>query len=250
MRPDDVFALTGVADPRISPDGSRVAYVVGSIDREQNAYRSAIWVAPVDGSAEPRQFTSGEKGDGAPRWSPDGRWLAFTSNRGGDDKTPSQLYVMPADGGEPRRLTDGKEGVESPVWAPDSQRLAFARRVRDDAYEEEDEGKREPRRFTRLFFKLDSVGWTGDRRKHLFVVDLEGGERQLTDGDCEDDEPAWSPDGKTIVFSALRGERWDVDLRTELFAVDADGGEPQRLSADDEAASMPSFSPDGSLIAY
>jgi dipeptidyl aminopeptidase/acylaminoacyl peptidase len=250
MRPDDVFALTGVADPRISPDGGRVAYVVGSIDREQNAYRSAIWVAPVDGSAEPRQFTSGEKGDGAPRWSPDGRWLAFTSNRGEDDKTPSQLYVMPADGGEPRRLTDGKEGVESPVWAPDSQRLAFARRVRDDAYEEEDEGKREPRRFTRLFFKLDSVGWTGDRRKHLFVVDLEGGERQLTDGDCEDDEPAWSPDGKTIVFSALRGERWDVELRTELFAVDAEGGEPQRLSADDEEASMPSFSPDGSLIAY
>src|SRR5579875_868587 len=217
MRPEDVYALTGVGDPRLSPDGTRVAYVVGSVDREKNAYRNAIWVAAPDGSTGPRQFTSGEKSDSTPRWSPDGRWLAFVSNRGDDDKTPGQLYVMPADGGEPRQLTHGKESVESPVWAPDSQRLAFARRVRDEAYDEEDDAKRAPRRFTRLFFKLDSVGWTGDRRKHLFVVDLEGDERQLTDGDCEDDDPAWAPDGKRIVFSALRGERWDVELRSSLY---------------------------------
>jgi dipeptidyl aminopeptidase/acylaminoacyl peptidase len=249
MRPEDVYALTGVADPRLSPDGARVAYVVTSVDREKNAYRGAIWVAAVDGSSEPRQFTSGEKVDASPRWSPDGRWLAFTSNRG-DDKTPAQLYVMPADGGEPRRLTDGKESVESPVWAPDSQSLAFARRVRHEAYEEEDDGKREPRRFTRLFFKLDSVGWTGDRRKHIFVVGLDGEERQLTDGDCEDDEPTWSPDGGRIVFSALRGERWDVELLSSLYEVDAVGGEPRRLTGDDEDATMPVFSPDGSLLAY
>lgn len=250
MRPEDVYALTGVADPRLSPDGSRVAYVVTSVDREQNAYRGAIWVTALAGSAEPRQFTSGEKADGSPRWSPDGRWLAFTSNRGDDEKTPAQLYVMPADGGEPRRLTDGKESVESPAWAPDSRSLAFARRDRAEAYEEEDERKREPRRFTRLFYKLDSVGWTGDRRKHLFVVGLDGEERRLTDGDCEDDEPAWTADGSRIVFSALRGERWDVELLSSLYEVDAAGGEPRRLTGDGEDATMPSFSPDGSLLAY
>ena len=250
MRPEDVYELTGVSDPRISPDGSRIAYVVWSLDRESNEYRGAIWVAPFDGAGEPRRFTSGEKRDGSPRWSPDGRWLAFTSNRGAE-KTPPQLYVMPADGGEARRLTEGKEGVDSVAWSPDSSRIAFVRRVRDEAYEEEDDAKRAPRRFRRLFTKLDGVGWTGDRHGHVFVVDLAGGDaRQLTDGDCEDDEPAWAPDGTRIVFSALRGERWDTELVTRLYEVDADGGEPRPLTGADGSCGSASFSPDGSRIAY
>ncbi len=250
MQPEDVYELTGVADPRLSPDGSRVAYQVWTIDREANEYRGAIWVTALDGSEEPRRFTSGERRDGSPQWSPDGRWLAFTSNRGGEKQQP-QLYVIPAEGGEARKLTDLKESVEEIAWAPDSARLAFTARVRDEAYEEEDERKRRPRRVTRLFYKLDSVGWTTDRRGHIHVVDLEGGEpRQLTDGDCEDANPAWSPDGKRIVFSALRGERWDTELVNRLYVVDADGGEPQALSGDDGLYEEPAFSPDGSRIAY
>ncbi|HEU5404665.1 MAG TPA: S9 family peptidase [Gaiellaceae bacterium] len=253
MRPEDVYALTSVDDPRMSPDGGRVAYVVNWIDREANGYRAAIWVAPLEGSDEPRQLTSGMRSDSSPRWSPDGRWLAFVSNRDGEDESAhGELYVLPANGGEPRRLTDGKEGVESIAWSPDSSRIAFARRVRDETYEDEDDRSRPPRRFTRVFHKLDSVGWTGDRRKHVFVVDLEGGERQLTHGDCENDEPAWSADGRRIVFTSMRGERWDVELVAGLYELDADseGAEPKRLTQPDESAGLASFSADGTLIAY
>ena len=251
MRPEDVYELTGAADPRISPDGTRVAYVVWSIDKDSSEYRSSIWVAPVDGSGGPRRFTSGERRDGMPRWSPDGRRLAFTSNRGKDEKTPANLYVIPAEGGEALRLTDRKESVEKFAWSPDSTRIAFSSRVRDDAYDEEDDRKRAPRRLTRLFYKLDSVGWTTDRRTHLFVVDIDGdGEpRQVTDGDCEDAEPCWTPDGKRLVFPALRGERWDVDLITRLYEVDAGGGEPRQLTGDDASFETPVFSPDGSQLA-
>jgi dipeptidyl aminopeptidase/acylaminoacyl peptidase len=254
MRPEDVYALASVGDPRLSRDGKRVAYVVNRIDRDANGYRAAIWVAPLDRSEEPRQLTSGGRSDQSPRWSPDGRWLAFVSNRDGEDeKSHGELYVLPAAGGEPRRLTHGKESVESIAWSPDSTRIAFARRVRDEAYEEEDERKRPPRRFTRLFYKLDSVGWTGDRRKHLFVVGVDGGdERQLTDGDSENEEPAWSADGGRIVFTSMRGDRWDVELIETLYELEVDsaGTEPRRLTQADESGTSASFSSDGTLIAY
>lgn len=250
MQPDDVYELTGVGDPRLSPDGSRVAYVVSTIDREASEYRSTIWVASLDGSTEPRAFTSGEKRDGSPRWSPDGRWLAFVSNRG-DEKAQGQIYVIPAEGGEARKLTDLKESASDLTWSPDSTRIAFTSRVRDEAYEEEEDSKRKPRRFTRLFHKLDSAGFVGDRRTHVFVVDVESGEAtQVTDGDCEDGHPAWTPDGTRLIFAATRGERWDAELINRLYVVDAAGGEPAQLTGDEASYETPVYSPDGTRIAY
>jgi len=252
MRPEDVYELVNAADPRISPDGTRVAFTVTTIDKDESEYRSAIWIARVDGSEEPSPFTAGEKRDSQPRWSPDGRWLAFVSNRGGEEKkAPANLYVIPAQGGEPRRLTDLKESVESIAWSPDSTRIAFASRVRDEAYDEEDDRKRKPRRFTRVFHKLDSVGWTGDRRTHVFVVGVDGADEpaQVTSGDFEHGAPAWTADSTQLVFNALRDENWDTTLLNRLYVVDAGGGEPRAITGEDASYEQPTPSPDGTRMA-
>ena len=115
-----------MSDPRISPDGRRVAFVVTVLSEERDEYLSNIWVVDTAGG-EPRRFTTGPGRDTAPRWSPDGAWLAFLSER--EAKAKPQLHVMPADGGEPVRLTDLPHGVSAPAWSPDSARLAFVSRV-------------------------------------------------------------------------------------------------------------------------
>jgi dipeptidyl aminopeptidase/acylaminoacyl peptidase len=251
MVPEDVYALTGVADPRLHPDGTTVAFVVSHIDPEERDYRSAIWIAAADGSSPPRRFTSGEKRDSSPRWSPDGSQLAFTSSRG-EAKT-GQLYVIPAEGGEARKLTDLKEDPSDLVWSPDGSRIAFCARVRDEAYEEEDDRKRRPRRFTRLNYKLDNVGWTGDRRQQLFVVPADGSEEptQLTDGDFEHGSPAWSPDGSKLALVSARSDFWDIELASHVYVMDASGGEPTQLTTETEGGcEAPVWSPDGSQIAF
>src|SRR6185312_13229685 len=103
MTPEDIFQLRWLADAQISGDGQHVAFSVTTLDQQADDYRAAIWTVPADGSAPPRQLTNGTARDGEPRWSPDGRWLAFTSSREGGK---AQLYLLPAAGGEAVRLTE------------------------------------------------------------------------------------------------------------------------------------------------
>ena len=139
---DDIFAIERVTDARISPDGSRVAFVVTReyTEGERAVPASSVWMVPFDGSAPARQFTAGLHADGSPRWSPDGASLAFLSDREKADTL--QVYVMPADGGEARKLTENKAGVSEFAWSPDGKRIAY---LSADA-KTEDEEKREKER--------------------------------------------------------------------------------------------------------
>src|SRR5262245_40271292 len=174
LRLDDLAALAAVSDPRVSPDGEQVAYVVSRIDLARNETNGAIWLVPFAGG-EPRQATAGARHDSAPRWSPaaagarDGsRWLAFVSDRSGS----SELYALPLEGGEPRRLTEGAQKVEDPAWSPDGRRIAYVAPGADQRGEPVPTAERDARRrllrITTHRHKRDGEGFYGPARKHLW----------------------------------------------------------------------------------
>src|SRR5436309_18850 len=219
---DDLYRITFLTRPRISPDGQRVAFVVTTIDEHKHEYHSAIWIAPVDGG-EARRFTTGAANAHSPSWSPDGRWLDFVSDRESEStskdskdqkkagKEKAQIWLLPTDGGEARQLTFMEHGASRPVWSPDSRYVLFNAQV-GPAGEDEVEGKSLPRArvIDRLWYRLDGVGFIYERRSHLFLIEAAGGEpQQLTDGDWDNGDAQWSPDGSQIVFVSDRTEdRW------------------------------------------
>ena len=249
MTPDDLYAITWISDVAMHPDSDRVAFVASRMDRESDEYGSSIWVVDVAGGA-PRQFTSGQRRDRSPRWSPDGRWLAFLSVRGEGDE--AQLYVMAADGGEAQPLsdTDGSApfGVDGIVWGPDSERIAFVAKTGERP---DPDAKTKPhRRIDTLKYKMNGEGFSYDRRKHLFVVSREGGEAlQLTDGAWDAGAPAWSPNGTQIAFTSARHDEAEFDVLNDLWTVPSGGGEAARLTATEGQYGLPSWSDDGERIA-
>jgi dipeptidyl aminopeptidase/acylaminoacyl peptidase len=160
MVPQDLTRIRFVSDPRISPDGRLVAFVVTTLSEERDEYLSNIWMVSATGG-EPRRFTAGPRRDASPRWSPDGSRLAFISEREPGKK--GQLHVMPAAGGEAVCLTDLRHGVSAPEWSPDGTRLAFAARVGGAPEPESEEDKRKskpPRVITTMKYRFNGEGFT------------------------------------------------------------------------------------------
>lgn len=249
MMPEDLFKLSTVGDPRVSPDGGLVIFTESGFDQERNESTSRLWIATAADPGETRPFTSGDHREAKPRWSGDGRWVAFASHR---KEKGCELCVIPLEGGESRVVAEFPEEIEELAWSPDTSHIALLVRDQDKATYEKDKPKDQPaRRIDRLIYRLDNVGWTIDRHRHLFVVEVKSGEsRQLTSGPFEDAGLAWSPDGEQIAFVSARHETWDLDRNTDLFVVPSKGGDPEKLTKTDSAYSSPSWSPDSSMIVF
>lgn len=257
---EDVLDIAVISDAEISPDGTTVAYVVKRAERERNTYTSAIYLAPVDGTgadASPQRFTAGQHQDTSPRWSPDGRQLAFVSDRSG---TP-QLYVMNVAGGEARQVTTLARGVSQPQWSPDGTKIAF---LSTEGNGVDDETRNRPggfiRHIERVQYRFDVLGYIDDRFSHIWVVDLaDGTPRRLTWGDHSVHSFAWSPDGQFIAFSANREDEGNALFRSQLYVIpvaqagnapDAADDGARCVSDGSEIALWPAWSPDGQSIAF
>jgi dipeptidyl aminopeptidase/acylaminoacyl peptidase len=252
--PEDIERLLQVGEPRVSPDGSRVAYVVTSADAEADDNRSDIWLLPLTGG-EPRQLTRGAGRDSAPRWSPDGQRLAFVRKPKGQDEKP-QIWLIDADGGEPWRLTSTAGGAASPAWSPDGATIALTSRTSSTGADKAEQEKtpvekHAPRVIRDLVFRSDGIGIHDERREHIWLIPAEGGEaRQLTAGDWDDSEIAWAPNGREIAFTSYREQdRGEARIR-DLWVVDLDRGGCRRLTSGLGPANAPAWSADGASIAY
>lgn len=260
LKPEDFAALRDVADPQLSPDGDWIAYTVKTTDLAKDKRPSNLWLARCDGAVS-RQLTFGENSQTHPRWSPDGRWLAFLSSRGDEDED-TQLWLLPRDGGEAEKLTDPKGGVDDFAWAPDSRRLVLViRDVDPRAATGKDKDKKTPPPLVidRYQFKKDEDGYLTDRYSHLNLFDLATHQlAPLTSGKHDDVLPAWSPDGRTIAFVTKRGDDPDRTENWDVYLIAPDPGAHERqLTTSPEAdahpdwwESPPAWSPDSQWIAY
>lgn len=252
MKPEHLTLLRSPTSLSVHPDGRRIAVAVQRIELDKDTYLSEIWLVGPDAAA--RRFTWGDR-DSAPRWSPDGRWLAFLRSTG--EEEPAQLHVMAADGGEARVVAEHPLGAAEHVWDPSSRSLAYVARLPEPGrYERGPDarkpGKEAPRRITRLRYRLDNLGFLIDRPAHVFVVDVsaEAPEpRQLTGRDLEFHSPAWTPDGAHVVCTANWVEP-ELSLAEDLYAIPVDGGEPRRITGGDVQTASPAVSPDGRTVYF
>lgn len=244
---EDFARSKSVADPQLSPDGGWIAYTVSSIDLKKDSSDSDVWMVSWDGTANLR-ITSSPEAESAPRWSPDGKYLSFTSSR--QEGKGAQVWLLDRRGGEAQRLTEIRGGVSAYAWSPDSRKLVFL--VEDQRADTSSKAK--PIVIDRYAFKSDVGGYLDRLRSHIYLFDVATKQLDtLTTGDFDDAAPAWSPDGRYIAFVSKReGDDPDRAHNSDVFLIEArKGAQPRRLTSWQHADGGPlSFSADGKYLLY
>jgi dipeptidyl aminopeptidase/acylaminoacyl peptidase len=239
----DALRVAGVSGPRLSPDGSRVAYTVSEIRMEKDKeWRSVthVWVvSTAGGSGRPRQYTRGERSATQPEWSPDGKQIAFLTDR--EKEGERQVWMMAADGGESWQVTTHKGGFSGFRFSPDGKSLVL---TATDQLPKEEEDKRR--------LKDDTLVIDRDfRMTHLWLWDMEKKEaRRLTEGAYTVSDPRWSPDGSRVSYTTRPTPRADDGGLSDIWVLTVAGGEKRKLvenAGPDDAAR---WSRDGQWIAY
>ena len=264
FQPEDVHRIQSVGDIAVSPDGEWVAYSVGTTNVEEDTTSSDLYMVNRDASERIQLTHTQDSGESHPRFSPDGRYLAFISARNDgssdDDDDPaakSQVWLLNRAGGEARRLTEMPGGVSGFEWSPDSARLVLVSMDPEDDPENAGEDKSshdtpKPIVIDRYQFKQDRIGYLVDRYTRLYVFDIENREATLlTPGPYNSTQPAWSPDGDLIAFSSRRQGDPDRHRNSDIYLIEARAeAEPRQLTNWEGPDSSPVFSPDGRRIAY
>jgi dipeptidyl aminopeptidase/acylaminoacyl peptidase len=260
FQPADLYKLSMVTDPLVSPDGTHVLFTRASFDIQTDTRQNEVWVAEVAGDkVTPHLLIPASAKASGFDWSPDGKRIAYVAPWLGKP----QLWVMDVSEGVGRVVTSGKIGPQGPKWSPDGRKIAFVALVEAPPAKiagmpDKPEGATwapAPKIIRYFKYRGDGTGYSTPGADHVFVVTLDGsapvqltkGDRSAVDGSALD----WTPDGSRIVYASRQREGADLlPIESDLFAVPAAGGTPVQLSSVDGIEESPKVSPDGKMLAY